>query len=51
MKSLREKHNMRCRKENRPALVIGDAVIMKGKGEKQEFMEMEDCYQTLQRKG
>ena len=30
LKSLRERHNIRCRKENRPALAIGDAVIIKG---------------------
>ena len=30
MKSLQERHNMRCRKENRPALAIGDVVIIKG---------------------
>ena len=30
MKSLRERHNMRCRKENRPALAIGNVVIIKG---------------------
>ena len=30
LKSLRERHNMRCRKENRPALAIGDVVIIKG---------------------
>ena len=30
LKSLRERHNMRYRKENRPALAIGDVVIIKG---------------------
>ena len=30
LKSLREIHNMRCRKENRLALAIGDIVMIKG---------------------
>ena len=30
LKSLRERHNMRCRTENRPVLAIGDVVIIKG---------------------
>ena len=30
LESLRERHNMGCRKENRPALAIGDVVIIKG---------------------
>ena len=30
LKSLREKHNMRFRKENRPTLAIGDVVMIKG---------------------
>ena len=30
LKSLRERYNMRCRKENRPALAIGDLVIIEG---------------------
>ena len=30
LKSLRERCNMRCRKENRPALAIGDLVIIEG---------------------
>ena len=29
LKSLRERHNMRCKKENRPALAIEDVVIIK----------------------
>ena len=29
LKSLRERDNVRCRKENRPALAIGDVVIIK----------------------
>ena len=30
LKTLRKRHNMRCKKENRPALAIGDVVIIKG---------------------
>ena len=30
LKSLRQRHNMRFKKENRPALAIGDLVIIKG---------------------
>ena len=30
LESLQEKHNMRCRKENRPALANGNVVIIKG---------------------
>ena len=31
LKSLREKHNIRCRKETQPALAIGGVVFIKGK--------------------
>ena len=31
LKSLREKHNVRCRKETQPALAIGGVVFIKGK--------------------
>ena len=30
LESLQEKHNMRCRKENRPALANGNVAIIKG---------------------
>ena len=31
LKALRERHSMRCRKESRPLLAIGDVVIIKSK--------------------
>ena len=40
LKSLQERHNMRCRKENQPALTIGDVVIIKGEEQNRNFWRL-----------
>ena len=34
------KHNMRCRKENRSALAIGDVLIIKGEEQNRNFWRL-----------
>ena len=51
LKSLRQRHNMRFKKENRPALAIGDLVIIKGAEWNRDLWRLEVVIKLFKKKG